>query len=128
MPEPRPYYPVVAIGLDREPAELDDRIALRVERMWAAGFVDEVAALAADGLREGPTASRALGYAQVLAQFDGTLTADEARERTVGTTRRFVRRQRSWFRRDPATTWFDAARPDLLDAVTGQIAARTIER
>jgi tRNA dimethylallyltransferase len=127
LPTPRPHYPAVVVGLDREPAELDQRIALRVDRMWAAGFVDEVAALAADGLREGPTASRALGYAQVLAQFDGTLTAEEARERTVTTTRRFVRRQRSWFRRDPALTWFDAARGDLADAVTALITARTIE-
>jgi tRNA dimethylallyltransferase len=99
-----------------------------VDRMWAAGFVDEVAALAADGLREGPTASRALGYAQVLAQFDGELTAAEARERTVSTTRRFVRRQRSWFRRDATISWFDAGRPDLVDAVTAVITARTIER
>ena len=127
LPPPRPHYPAVVVGLDREPAELDQRIALRVDRMWASGFVDEVAALATDGLREGPTASRALGYAQVLAQFDGTLTAEEARERTVSTTRRFVRRQRSWFRRDTALTWFDAARADLADAVTGLITARTID-
>jgi tRNA dimethylallyltransferase len=126
LPEPKPHYPAVVVGLDRQPAELDERIALRVDRMWAAGFVDEVAALADDGLREGPTASRALGYAQVLAQFDGTLSADEARERTVGTTRRFVRRQRSWFRRDAATTWFDAGRHDLVDAVTSVITDRTI--
>jgi tRNA dimethylallyltransferase len=126
LPEPRPHYPAVVLGLDRDPAELDERIALRVDRMWAAGFVAEVAALAGDGLREGPTASRALGYAQVLAQFDGDLTPEEARERTVSTTRRFVRRQRSWFRRDPALTWFDAARPDLVDAVTSAIPARTI--
>ena len=128
LPEPRPHYPTVVVGLDREPAGLDQRVAARVDRMWAAGFVDEVAALAADGLREGPTASRALGYAQVLAQFDGELTPDEARERTVGTTRRFVRRQRSWFRRDATISWFDAARPDLRDAVSEEIVARTIER
>jgi tRNA dimethylallyltransferase len=127
LPEPRAHYPAVTLGLDRDPAELDERVALRVDRMWATGFVPEVEALAADGLREGPTASRALGYAQVLAQFDGQLTPEEARERTVSTTRRFVRRQRSWFRRDPAVTWFDAARPDLLDAVTAQITARTID-
>jgi len=126
LPEPRPHYPVVPIGLDRVPAELDDRLALRVDRMWAAGFVAEVERLAADGLRDGPTASRALGYAQVLAQFDGLLTADEARERTVSTTRRFVRRQRSWFRRDAALTWFDAGRADLVDAVGAEITARTI--
>lgn len=128
MPEPTPHYPAVVVGLDREPAELDARVAQRVDRMWAAGFVDEVAALAADGLREGPTASRALGYAQVLAQFDGVLGPDEARERTVGTTRRFVRRQRSWFRRDAATTWLDAARPDLVDAAVAVVSDRTIGR
>ncbi|MGY1624925.1 tRNA (adenosine(37)-N6)-dimethylallyltransferase MiaA [Geodermatophilus sp. SYSU D00965] len=128
LPDPRPHYQAVVVGLDRDPAELDRRIAVRVDRMWAAGFVAEVEALAADGLREGPTASRALGYAQVLAQLDGALTAEEARERTVSTTRRFVRRQRSWFRRDAATTWLDAARPDLADAAEALITARTIGR
>jgi tRNA dimethylallyltransferase len=127
LPAPQPHYPAHVVGLDREPAELDERIAVRVNRMWAAGFVAEVEALAADGLRDGPTASRALGYAQVLAQFDGSLTPEEARERTVSTTRRFVRRQRSWFRRDPAVSWFDAGRPDLVDAVGAELAARTIE-
>jgi tRNA dimethylallyltransferase len=126
LPEPRPHYPAVVVALDRDPAELDERVALRVDRMWATGFVAEVEALAADGLREGPTASRALGYAQVMAQLDGALTPDEARERTVSTTRRFVRRQRSWFRRDPATTWLDAARPDLVAAVLAVITARTL--
>jgi tRNA dimethylallyltransferase len=128
LPEPRPHYPAVVVGLDREPAELDARVAGRVDRMWAAGFVAEVEALVGEGLREGPTASRALGYAQVLAQLDGSLTPGEARERTVTTTRRFVRRQRSWFRRDAATTWFDAARPDLADAVGALVAGRTIGR
>ncbi|MFD2093870.1 tRNA (adenosine(37)-N6)-dimethylallyltransferase MiaA [Blastococcus deserti] len=128
LPAPRPHYPAVVVGLDRDPADLDERVAVRVDRMWAAGFVEEVAALAADGLREGPTASRALGYAQVLAQFDGELTPEQARERTVTATRRFVRRQRSWFRRDPTIGWFDAGRPDLLDAVAAVITARTIER
>ena len=127
LPEPRPHYPSVVVGLDREPAELDARVARRVDRMWAQGFVAEVEALAAAGLRQGPTASRALGYAQVLAQFDGELTAEEARERTISTTRRFVRRQRSWFRRDPTTTWFDAGHPDLLDAVSALLGDRTIE-
>jgi tRNA dimethylallyltransferase len=128
LPEPRPHYPAVVVGLERGTADLDARVADRVDRMWAAGFVAEVEALAAEGLREGPTASRALGYAQVLAQLDGELTADEARERTVTATRRFVRRQRSWFRRDPATTWFDAARPDLADAAGALLAGRTIGR
>jgi tRNA dimethylallyltransferase len=131
MPAPRPHYPAVTIGLDRAVEELDERIAARVDRMWAGGFVAEVAALEAEGLREGPTASRALGYAQVLQQFDGVLSAEQARERTVVTTRRFVRRQRSWFRRDAATTWFDAAAADLpgrvLDVLAGRAGDRTIE-
>ncbi|HLM05604.1 MAG TPA: tRNA (adenosine(37)-N6)-dimethylallyltransferase MiaA [Blastococcus sp.] len=126
LPEPRPHYPVVAVGLDRTPAELDERIAVRVDRMWSAGFVEEVAALEAEGLREGPTASRALGYAQVLAQFAGELSADEARARTVSSTRRFVRRQRSWFRRDRTIRWFDAGDPDLVDGVTAVITGPTI--
>jgi tRNA dimethylallyltransferase len=84
--------------------------------MWTVGLVDEVRALAAVGLRDGPTASRALGYAQVLRFLDGALTEDEARAQTQQGTRRFVRRQRSWFRRDDRVHWLDAARPDLLDA------------
>ncbi|MCW2677713.1 MAG: miaA [Modestobacter sp.] len=130
LPTPTPHYPALTVGLDRAVDELDRRIAERVDRMWAAGFVAEVEALTADGLREGPTASRALGYAQVLQQFDGALSAEEARERTVTATRRFVRRQRSWFRRDDATIWFDAARPDLpdrvLDLLAGMRGDRTI--
>jgi tRNA dimethylallyltransferase len=126
LPEPRPHYPAVVVGLDRDTADLDRRVAERVDRMWAAGFVAEVEALAADGLREGPTASRALGYAQVLAQLAGEMGAEEAREVTVRTTRRFVRRQRSWFRRDPAVRWFDAGAADLLDAVVRAADVRTI--
>jgi tRNA dimethylallyltransferase len=128
LPEPRPHYPVVGIALDREPAELDERVDERVERMWARGLVAEVERLVTEGLREGPTACRALGYAQVLDFLDGTLTADEARERTATATRRFVRRQRSWFRRDRELAWFDAARPDLADAVAARITDRTIGR
>ena len=91
------------MDIDRE--TLDRRIEQRVEQMWEPGFVDEVRALAAHGLREGRTASRALGYQQVLAFLDGELTEDEARERTVTGTRRFARRQDSWFRKDPRITW-----------------------
>jgi len=123
LPDPRPHYPAVVLGVDRDPAELDDRVAARVDRMWQQGFVDEVLTLADDGLREGPTASRALGYAQVLRQLDGDLDPATAREETVRTTRRFVRRQRSWFRRDAAVTWLDGADPDLLGR-----ALSTIER
>ncbi len=114
LPDPKPYYEAIQIGVDRDVAELDDRIALRVDLMWAAGLLDEVRALDAAGIRDGRTASRALGYQQALAQLDGTMTEGEAKEDTVRGTRRFVRRQRSWFRRDPAITWLDGAAETLV--------------
>jgi tRNA dimethylallyltransferase len=112
LPAPTPHYRSVQIGIDRDPDELDGRIARRVDLMWAAGLVDEVRGL--DGLRDGLTAGRALGYQQALAQIDGSLTQDEAKEETVRGTRRFVRRQRSWFRRDPAIVWLDGASHTLV--------------
>ncbi|BCY14383.1 tRNA dimethylallyltransferase [Actinoplanes sp. L3-i22] len=114
LPDPTPYYESVQIGIDRDAAALDERIALRVDLMWAAGLLDEVRALDAAGIRDGRTASRALGYQQALAELDGALTGEEARADTVRGTRRFVRRQRSWFRRDPNITWLDGAAPTLL--------------
>ncbi|RSM75841.1 tRNA (adenosine(37)-N6)-dimethylallyltransferase MiaA [Kibdelosporangium aridum] len=118
MPKPGPArYGTVLIGLDREQAELDARIDARVTRMFAAGFVDEVRELEKLGLRDGLTASRALGYQQVLAAFDGEYDMDEAATLTAQGHRRFVRRQRSWFRRDKRITWLDAGADDLLDEV-----------
>jgi tRNA dimethylallyltransferase len=95
----------VQIGLDVPRDQLDARIAGRVSGMWQAGFVAEVRALAAAGLREGRTASRALGYAQVLRFLDGDWPEQEAAAQTVLQTRRFARRQLSWFRRDPRVHW-----------------------
>ena len=122
LPDPVPYYPAVQIGVDRDTAELDERIARRVEQMWAAGLLDEVRHLEKQGLRDGRTASRALGYQQALAELDGVLTGGQARDETTRATRRFVRRQRSWFRRDPHVHWLDGASHTLLAdalAVTG---------
>jgi len=96
------------IGLTLPRSELDLRIAARVDRMWQAGFEAEVRWLAARGLREGPTASRALGYQQLLRHLDGECTLDDARAETIKATRRFARRQESWFRRDPRVHWLDA--------------------
>jgi tRNA dimethylallyltransferase len=101
-------YDAVQIGLDRPTDELDERIGRRVATMLDGGLVEEVKGLDAIGLRAGVTASRALGYAQVLAAMDGTITLDEAALRTAQATRRFVRRQRSWFRRDPRIRWIGA--------------------
>ncbi|MFI1470897.1 tRNA (adenosine(37)-N6)-dimethylallyltransferase MiaA [Streptomyces wuyuanensis] len=105
-------YDTVQIGVDVARPELDERIALRVDRMWEAGLVDEVRALEARGLREGRTASRALGYQQVLSALAGECTEGEARAETVRATKRFARRQDSWFRRDPRVHWLSGAAAD----------------
>ena len=106
LPEHRYHYPgAVQIGVDIDRPTLDARIEARVEQMWRLGLVEEVRGLLAHGLREGRTASRALGYQQVLAHLSGELTEDEARERTVTGTRRFARRQDSWFRKDARVRW-----------------------
>ncbi|WP_285571369.1 tRNA (adenosine(37)-N6)-dimethylallyltransferase MiaA [Streptomyces sp. RTGN2] len=100
-------YDAVQIGVDVARPELDERIARRVDRMWEAGLVDEVRGLERQGLREGRTAARALGYQQVLAALAGECTEDAARTETVRATKRFARRQDSWFRRDPRVQWLD---------------------
>ena len=104
--------PAVQLGLRLPRPELDLRIAARVDRMWQAGFEAEVRRLAARGLREGPTASRALGYQQLLCYLDGECTLDDARAETIKATKRFARRQESWFRRDPRVHWLDATDPE----------------
>jgi tRNA dimethylallyltransferase len=123
LPEPGPgRYDAVLIGIDRDTAELDGRVARRVARMFAAGLVDETRGLLAAGLREGRTASRALGYQQVVAALDGAGDLPGAAAETVRATRRFVRRQRSWFRRDPRIRWLDGAAPDVIDRAWALLA------
>ncbi|HWG64443.1 MAG TPA: tRNA (adenosine(37)-N6)-dimethylallyltransferase MiaA [Streptosporangiaceae bacterium] len=112
MPGYESLYPAVQIGLRVPRAEMDQRIERRAETMWQAGFADEVAALEQAGLREGRTASRALGYAQVLRFMDGEWGLDEAREQTIMATRRFARRQEAWFRRDPRIVWLEPTGED----------------
>lgn len=121
LPSYQSVYPAVHVGLRIPRERLDERIVARVEGMWRAGFVDEVRSLEAAGLREGKTASRALGYAQVLRFLAGACAQEQARDETMRATRRFARRQESWFRRDPRVIWFDATRPDLLTAVLSTV-------
>ena len=110
-----PRWGTHIVGVDRDTAELDDRIRLRTRLMFERGLVDEVNGLIELGLRDGVTAPRAIGYAQVLAWLDGEYDLDEAQERTFIGTRRYVRRQRSWFRRDTRIHWVDGSDPDLAD-------------
>jgi tRNA dimethylallyltransferase len=117
-----PRYDAVLLGVDRPTAELDERIARRVARMFAAGLVAETRGLL-PGLREGRTASRALGYQQVLAAGDSGADWAVAAVETVTATRRFVRRQRSWFRRDLRIVWLDAAESDVLGQARAAVSA-----
>ncbi|RII09466.1 tRNA dimethylallyltransferase [Streptomyces sp. YIM 130001] len=112
LPGHESVYDTVQIGVDVARPELDARIADRVDRMWDDGLVDEVRALEARGLREGRTASRALGYQQVLSALAGECEEAAARAETVRATKRFARRQDTWFRRDPRVHWLSGAAAD----------------
>jgi tRNA dimethylallyltransferase len=117
LPERRYVLPdVVQIGLAIDRPTLDARIVARVDAMWAAGFVEEVRRLAAAGLRDSLTASRALGYRQVLRYLEGEISEEQARELTIVGTRKFARRQDSWFRNDGRIVWLAFNRPDLVAA------------
>ncbi|WP_299574363.1 tRNA (adenosine(37)-N6)-dimethylallyltransferase MiaA [uncultured Williamsia sp.] len=112
-----PRWSTDIVGLDRDTTALDDRLRSRTAAMFDGGLLEEVAGLVDRGLREGRTAARAIGYAQALAVLDGTMSLDDAVEATFVGTRRYVRRQRSWFRRDPRVHWLDAGASGLVDAV-----------
>jgi tRNA dimethylallyltransferase len=123
LPSYESVYPAVHIGLGLPRERLDERIEVRVAGMWRMGFVAEVRQLEAAGLRAGRTASRALGYAQVLRFLAGECSQEQARAETVRATRRFARRQESWFRRDPRVSWLDSRAPDLQAAALAVLAA-----
>lgn len=113
-----PRWGTAIVGLEWDTGTLDERLARRTDTMFADGLVQEVDLLLAKGLRDGVTASRALGYAQVIAALDeggGAARVAEARERTFVGTRRYVRRQRSWFRRDHRVHWLDGAAADTVE-------------
>lgn len=117
------YDQVVMIGLQLDREELDERIARRVERMWRDGLLEEVRGLLDHGLRDARTSSRAIGYAQAIAQLDGELSEAEAKADTVRATRAFARRQDRLFRRDPRITWLRADRPDLVERAEQIVAS-----
>jgi tRNA dimethylallyltransferase len=101
------WQPVLELGLNSERAHLVQRLEARAARMWEQGLVSEAESLIPQGIREGKTSSRAIGYSQALAQLDGHLSETEAIEDTARLTARYARRQMSWFRRDKRINWFD---------------------
>ena len=114
LPEPSPIFSDVRIALDMPRDLLDKRISDRVHQMFEDGFVDEVKSIEKN-LRLGKTALRALGYSQVLSLLAGEISEDEAITLTINATKKFARRQLSWFRRDPLIHWLDATSPDLFE-------------
>ncbi|CAM3399468.1 tRNA (adenosine(37)-N6)-dimethylallyltransferase MiaA [Stackebrandtia soli] len=122
LPDPKPLYRAVSVAVDRDTTELDERIERRVDLMWTDGLVDEVESLLKQGLADGVTASRAIGYRQVIGQLAGDIDEVEAKRQTVVGTRRFVRRQRSWFRRHERYSWFDGADPDIAHKVLSMVS------
>ena len=121
------WQPVLEIGLNSDRAHLVARLQTRATSMWQRGLGAEVEALIPLGIRDGKTSSRAIGYAQALAQLDGRLTEAEAIEETAKLTSRYARRQMSWFRRDPRINWFDYQDPqttsNILNLVTEHLNA-----
>ena len=122
---PRREYvrPTMALGLRVARPVLDQQIGARVRRMWRQGLRDEVRVLEARGLRVGRTASKALGYRQALAELDGELTTEQAQDETASATRRFARRQASWFRPDPRVQWLEHDDPRLVERAVALVRA-----
>ena len=125
LPDPTPYYPAVHIGVDRDPAVLDERIATRVRPDVAAGLLDEVRELEQPRAAARPHGQPGAGLpAGAASPGRRVLDWSEARAETVRATRRFVRRQRTWFRRDPRIVWLDGAAPDLIARALAAVGAR----
>ena len=122
LPPYESIYPcLVMLGIRIDRDTLDSRIEERVHSMWAAGFVDEVRNL--DGLAASPTASRAIGYQQVLDFLAGECDESEAQERTIVGTRKLARRQERMLRKDPRTVWLEWDSPELLAQAVATVTA-----
>jgi tRNA dimethylallyltransferase len=121
LPNPVDVYRAVRIGIEIPRADMDARIAARVQLMWDRGFVDEVCALDSRPPGLSTTAARALGYQQVLDYLSGRITEEQAQQQTVDATRRFARRQQRWFGRDRRIHWIGYDADDLLGQVVGLV-------
>lgn len=127
MPQ-RQYHPeilpVIQVGLTMDRSHLHERIAQRVNTMVDAGWITEVEELLAAGLEAAPTASRAIGYRQMMSYLAGDMTQQAALDSTIVATRRFARRQETWFKADPRVQWLDAESPDLATQALRVIKSR----
>lgn len=107
------YPDALQFGLVMEREHLRERIDLRVDQMWDKGFVSEVDLLIEDGILDGATAQRAIGYSSLIAMRAGTMSEADAKEETKRATRQYARRQETWFSRDARITWVAPHQPRL---------------
>lgn len=119
--ESRYWLPTVTIGMRTAREDLVPRLNERVRAMWLNGLVDEVRGLKVRGIDRGVTARRAIGYAQALGQLAGELSEADAIDSTSALTRRYARRQVSWFARNSDTTWIDSSDSDRLAIALGVV-------
>jgi tRNA dimethylallyltransferase len=117
LPDPVEEFPSVRVGLEIDRVSMDARIEQRVDQMLESGLVEEVQELESQGLRNAPTASRAIGYSQVLAHLGGEITQIQMREKIIYATQKFARRQQRWFRQDPRIRWEPWDSAQLTDSV-----------
>ncbi len=123
LPEEAVYWkPTVIVGLAEDREVLVERLDRRVEKMWHDGLLEEVQGLIPQGIEQGITARRAIGYAQALAELSGEMTEAEAIEETQAITRRYARRQVSWFKRYADLTWLPVGRRDNVSQVISQLS------
>ncbi|MER8024181.1 tRNA (adenosine(37)-N6)-dimethylallyltransferase MiaA [Glutamicibacter protophormiae] len=128
MPQRQYFQPAVQIGLNYERSALHATLEARVHTMDSKGLAQEVEGLLDSGLREGKTASRAIGYQQYIDFLDGKIGRAEAIEQTVVATRKFARRQITWFNADERVAWLDPTKPGLLEQAVALVleSQRTI--
>ncbi len=116
-------YDATIVGLTMEREALYRRIERRVDAMIAAGLLGEVEALLHAGFREALTANQAIGYKELVGVVEGRESLDEAVELIKRATRRYAKRQLTWFRADPRVIWVDVSDASAEDAVGAVLAA-----
>ena len=115
-------YPFIAIGLTMPRVLLYRRIEQRVDMMLANGLIAEVESLLASGYARNSVALQSFGYRELIAYLDGGCTYLEAISQLKQNTRRFAKRQLTWFRKDTRIKWLDReSTPDIVENILGKV-------
>ena len=122
LPAIEQLYPAVFIGLAVDPEKLRNRIDERVDYMVEHGLIEEVEALLDSGFREGVTAPQAIGYKEIVSALDGSVSMEDAVNEIKASTKRYAKRQRTWFRKDKRIHWIDADALNLDDMLAESLS------